>query len=272
MRIGSWLNRNSADETTSFLHPIENTVEMTIDWSRYPGLPEPPVVPEWRDTPEREAYWREHEAIPDYCHRKTGWLLLMVLDVVLTLAILFILKQNYKEKALFSDVPFSGLVISCLAIALEMLIPSFLIWFVIMRLLKLWRELLLARKYGFWILRLRRPDVSREIAAILDARPSFDRQAFLAMWPTPKHAECAARLLDNARDYWKPVGMMLYPNDPVLFFFFGRRFPFRKARMIEPPGDFWDDLVWDLHASNEIANIDKSSTLAELVECLTVNK
>ena len=245
---------------------------MTIDWSRYPGLPKPPVVPEWRDTPEREAYWREHEAIPDYCRRKTGWLLLLALDVFLTLALLFILKQNYKEKMLFSDVLFSDIVISCLAIALEMLIPSLLIWFVIMRLLKLWRELILARKYGFWMLRLKRPDVSREIAAILEARPPFDRQAFIAMWPTPKNAECVARLLDIALDYWKPIDRMLYPNDPVLFFFFGRSFPFRNPRMIEPPGDFWDDLVWNLHASKEIASIDKSSTLAELVECLIVNE
>ena len=37
---------------------------MTID-SKYPGLPKPPTVPEWRGTPKREAY-----RLPDLCDRK----------------------------------------------------------------------------------------------------------------------------------------------------------------------------------------------------------
>ena len=32
---------------------------MKIDWAKYPPLPEPPRLPAWRDTPEREAYWDE---------------------------------------------------------------------------------------------------------------------------------------------------------------------------------------------------------------------
>ena len=32
---------------------------MSADWSKYPLLPNPPQLPQWRDTPEREAYWAE---------------------------------------------------------------------------------------------------------------------------------------------------------------------------------------------------------------------
>ena len=32
---------------------------MSVDWTKYPSLPEPPELPSWRDTPEREAYWEE---------------------------------------------------------------------------------------------------------------------------------------------------------------------------------------------------------------------
>ena len=32
---------------------------MSVDWTKYPPLPEPPVLPPYRDTPEREAYWEE---------------------------------------------------------------------------------------------------------------------------------------------------------------------------------------------------------------------
>ena len=34
---------------------------MSVDWSKYPPLPKPPKLPEWRDTPEHEAYWEEVE-------------------------------------------------------------------------------------------------------------------------------------------------------------------------------------------------------------------
>ena len=37
---------------------------MSVDWSKYPPLPKPPKLPEWRDTPEHEAYWpRKSSAI-----------------------------------------------------------------------------------------------------------------------------------------------------------------------------------------------------------------
>ena len=36
---------------------------MSVDWSKYPTLPQAPELPEWRDTPEHEAYWKEVDAI-----------------------------------------------------------------------------------------------------------------------------------------------------------------------------------------------------------------
>ena len=36
---------------------------MSVDWSKYPTLPQAPELPEWRDTPEHEAYWKEVEDI-----------------------------------------------------------------------------------------------------------------------------------------------------------------------------------------------------------------
>ena len=38
--------------------------------------------------------------------------------------------------------------------------------------------------------------------------------------------------------------------------------------MVEPSGDFWDDLLQEFNVTEEIAKLDKDSTLAEMVECL----
>ena len=45
---------------------------MSIDWSKYPPLPKPPKLPEWRDTPEHEAYWEEVEEIRTPLQNKWG--------------------------------------------------------------------------------------------------------------------------------------------------------------------------------------------------------
>ena len=42
--------------------------------------------------------------------------------------------------------------------------------------------------------------------------------------------------------------------------------------MIEPSGDFWEDLLQEFNATEEIAKLDNGSTLAELVESLLGNK
>ena len=137
------------------------------------------------------------------------------------------------EKAEFR---FSHLLVSFPAIALEMMIPAMLLWFLISRVVLLWRTLRLARRHGFLMLRLKRPNVSGEIQEILDARPAFDKQAFRALWPSEQHAQCAERLLEIASEYWRLPGKMLYPNDPLLFFYFGKCFPWWWNRMLlEPP-------------------------------------
>ena len=45
---------------------------MSIDWSKYPSLPPAPQLPQWRDTPEREAYWAEVCAIETPADKKSG--------------------------------------------------------------------------------------------------------------------------------------------------------------------------------------------------------
>ncbi len=45
---------------------------MSVDWSKYPPLPKPPKLPEWRDTPEHEAYWEEVEEIRTPLQNKWG--------------------------------------------------------------------------------------------------------------------------------------------------------------------------------------------------------
>ena len=233
---------------------------MTIDWTKYPGLPEPPSIPEWRDTPEREAYWREYKSLPDFCDRRFSILLLLALDVLLTVGLLLNLTLSEVEGAV-------DLSLLMMGIALFMLMPALCIWFAISRLLQLRQVLRLVRKHGFFMLRLKRPNVSREIQRVLEERPQFNRQAFAAMWPSPQHAKCAEKLLSIASEYWRLPGKMLYPNDPLLFFFFGKRFSLWN-RMVEPSGDFWDDLLQEFNAMEEIAKLDKDSTLAEMVECL----
>ncbi len=238
---------------------------MTIDWTKYPGLPEPPAAPEWRDTPEREAYWREYKSLPDFCGRKISILLLVALDLFLTIGLLMNLTLSE-----FKGVADLSLLI--MGFALFMLMPSLCIWFAISRLLQLRQVVRLVRKYGFFMLRLNRPNVSRKIQRIFEERPLFNHQAFGAMWPSPRHAQCAKRLLAIASEYWRLPGKMLYPNDPLLFFFFGKTFPCGWNRMIEPSGDFWEDLLQEFNATEEIAKLDNGSTLAELVEYLLGNK
>ena len=236
----------------------------TIDWTKYPGLPEPPTVPEWRDTPEREAYWCEYKGLPDLCDRKVGILLLLALDVLLTVAISVILAPMEK-----TDFNISDLLVSFPAIALEMMIPALLLWFLISRVVLLWRVLHLACRHGFFMLRLKRPNVTGEIQGILDARLAFDKQAFHALWPSEHHAQCAERLLEIASEHWHLPGKMLYPNDPLLFFYFrNKTLWWGKNRMVEPSDDFWDDLLQEFNATEEIEKLDKDSTLAEMVECL----
>ncbi|MBQ7649904.1 MAG: hypothetical protein IJS15_03040 [Victivallales bacterium] len=242
---------------------------MAIDWTRYPGLTKTPVVPKWRDTPQREAFWREYESMPHFCSRKKGLLILLLLDLLLSVAVMPIVVRMLDGEL---ECGIWDLLVGFLIIAFEMLLPSILLWFIIYSLFRIYQLTRLSRKYGFVMLRLRRPNVSKEISAILEERPPFDKESFLAMWPSPQHAKCAERLIVLASEYWRLPDKMLYPNDPLLFLFFGKSFPLWWNRMIEPPGDFWDDLLQEFTPTEAIATIDKGSPIAELVECLLGNK
>ena len=66
---------------------------MSSDWSKYPLLPKPPQLPQWRDTPEREAYWAEVCAIETPAEKKSGCLAAILLWIVFTAALLFPIRQ-----------------------------------------------------------------------------------------------------------------------------------------------------------------------------------
>ena len=56
---------------------------MSVDWSKYPTLPKPPKLPEWRDTPEHEAYWEEVEEIrTPFAKQKGLWRDVCSLDII----------------------------------------------------------------------------------------------------------------------------------------------------------------------------------------------
>ncbi len=205
-------------------------------------------------------------SLPFFCNRKIGCLLLLALELLLTVVAMGLFLSNVKLDFNILDISFF------LAIAFMMLIPAMLLWFLIERLFKLRQILRLARKHGFLMLRLKRPNVKREIMAILNERPPFELQSFLALWPSPQHAQCAERLLAIASEYWRRPAKMLYPNDSLLFFFFGKSFPCWWNRMAEPDGDFWMDLIEEFNATEKLAKLDKDSTIAELVECLLDTK
>lgn len=234
---------------------------MAVDWTKYPPLPESPEHLVWRDTPEREAYWSEL-----YARTESGWLarngclaylLLLAVGVGIMSAELSGSHADWLTKSLAVTLG-AGLMAGLVLIAAS--------WIGILIL-----KLRLAAKYGFYMFRLRRPDLAPKIGEILAGRPDFDAVAFHDLWPSEECAQVAAELWKLRSKTWRSCGKMLYPNDQLLLFFYGKAaFWGRKAMILDSailmefyeqveeyfylPFDRWDEIEFD------------TVTFAELVE------
>ena len=196
-----------------------------VDWSKYPPLPEPPQL-KWRDTPPREAYWRElgelcnSSAVFDR-HGCASFIVLWIVCAGISFGVLLSCDH--------------GLAVFGLGGGIALLVSLFAAVFIMGAAWQMWvvaQKLKLAKKYGFYMRELKRPDLSREIGAILAARPDFKPDDFARLWPSAAHAAAASKLVELASHIWYPCGKMLYPDDPLLLFFYGRQFRRGRNRML----------------------------------------
>ena len=81
-----------------------------------------------------------------------------------------------------------------------------------------WRIRLL-KKYGFFMLKLRRPDLSRTVTAIVASRPDFNEAEFRKYWPATELADTALEIRQRVRETWALPDKMLYPNDSLILFY-----------------------------------------------------
>ena len=232
---------------------------MKTDWSGYHSLPEVPNLPRWRDTPEREAYWKE---LAENCCSSRYGCLFLILSYLIAAAFFLTCSGEWKfstiAEILLGAALFCAIVCSCLFTAVRTFIWK-------------WR---LARKYGFYMHRLKRPDLSPEIKTILADRPDFRSEDFRRLWPSDELADVAETLLKLASRHWYSSGRMLYPNDPLLLLFYGRKFRWGKPQMLtgyEGVGEFIEDVEDQFQFREENwGNLEFDEfTLAELAEaCL----
>lgn len=213
---------------------------MKTDWSDYHFLPEPPHLPRWRDTPEREAYWKE---LAETCSSSSRYgCLFLILSYLIFAAFFLTCSGEWKFSAvtgiLLGSALFCTLVCFCLFTLVKILV----------------QKCRLARKYGFYMHRLKRPDLSPEIKMILADRPVFSGEEFRRCWPSDELADIAESLLKLASRHWYSSGRMLYPNDPLLLLFFGRKFRWGRQQMLtgyEGVGEFMEDVEDRFHFREE---------------------
>ena len=204
-----------------------------------PPWPEPPVLPEWRETPEREAYWRELRERTSFATGKWKvWLLAFLPAAALEL--------YFKPRIrIWTGLTFMFYLLFRLA------------WYMY------WRIYLM---FECRTAPLCRRDISPAIARIMKKRPKFDEAEFAKYWPEPELAATALRILELARESWRPVGRMLYPNDPLPLFFYGSTGRLRRPRMIEPPPEFLENLDLEFAYSQEDGpRLDMDFSFADLV-------
>ena len=174
---------------------------MSVDWTKYPHLPEPPVLPPYRDTPEREAYWKE---MTDFEPTPRFGYMIYAAGLIAFLAGGAFLVLGYRS--LGNWLCAAGgmiLIVFMLAVFTRCLCCR-------IRLLK---------KYGFFMLKLRRPDLSRTVTAVLAVRPDFAEAEFRKYWPSPELADTALEIRQWVQKTWALPEKMLYPNDPLMLFY-----------------------------------------------------
>ena len=228
---------------------------MKVDWSKYPPLPEPPVLPAWRDTPEREAYWNERSG---YSFREVPFGRSVWLSVFLTEAVLLCVFAHPMRDKLF----YAALL------ALVFSLPVMAVYAVGARMMQIWK---LNRKYGGYPGKEGHPDLSPRIEALLAARPEYTEEEFCRLWPTEDHIRIALFLMKSIDFYRRSARKMLYPNDPLLLFLYGRESRWGKSKICFPPDSFYEDAEDVLRfPAEEWGKLDLDSvTLGEIVErCL----
>ena len=226
-----------------------------IDWSKYPPLPEPPQLPAWRDAPEREAYWNERSgySFREVPFGRSVWLSVFLTEAVLLYVFAHPLRDKWFYAALF---------------ALVFSLPVMAVYGVGARMMRIWK---LNRKYGGYPGKERHPDLSPQIATLLAARPEYTEEEFRRLWPTEEHARIALFLMKNIDFYRRSPRKLLYPNDPLLLFLYGREWRWGKSKICFPPDPFYEDAEDVLRfPAEEWEKLDLDAvTLGEIVErCL----
>jgi hypothetical protein len=215
--------------------------EMDVDWTRYPPLPEPPAFPEWRDTPEREAYFEELQNF-DYSYT-TRYLHSAGLLAVIIGA--FILGRSKSVDCGWGTwlCTIGGTVL------IAWLIGLIAAW-ILMR-IRLWK------KYGFFLLKLRRPNLSKAVAAIMADRPDFNEAEFRKYWPSSELADMALEIRSQVRENWALPRKMLYPNDSLMLLY---------GHKMTGDDEDYEDFFIDLGFIPLYSIYDYDKTFAELTE------
>lgn|GEM_PF-2661534 len=228
---------------------------MKVDWSKYPPLPDPPQLPAWRDTPEREAYWNERSgySFREVPFGRSVWLSVFLTEAVLMYVFAHPMRDKWFYVALF---------------ALVFSLPVMAVYAVAARMMRIWK---LNRKYGGYPGKERHPDLSPQIEALLAARPKYTEEAFCRLWPTKEHAQTALFLMKSIDFYRRSPRKMLYPNDPLLLLLYGREGRWGKSKICFPLDSFYEEVEEELQfPAEEWGKLDLDTvTLGEIVErCL----
>ena len=228
---------------------------MSTNLSKYPPLPAAPVLPEWRDTPEHEAYWKEVDAVKTPLENdKVLWgefVLWIMFSAVFSW--LFRFGGEWRWSSIFA-----GVIVGCIFAAVPGRICHKIFYHIAKR--------KISGKYGFSLKKLNRPDISREIGEVLSARPDFDEEKFRKYWPAETGLEDdVLAILEIAKTQWYLHKKMLYPNDPLLLLFYGRIHRFGKEKMIDDTYSFFESIAFEFDL-DDFSSIDKDSTLAGFVE------
>lgn len=234
---------------------------MSVDWTKYPVLPEPAKLPPWRDTPEREACWW------DLCEKKSGFQRRFGCSIGMVSFLLF----------------GGGIFYFALSFRMELSVLLFIVFFIldlvcvfltgwtIEGIFTLPMQLRIMKKHKTYMRSLKRPDFSRQVGAILAARPTWSAEEFCRLWPTEEHSRMALKFLKILARYRRSSGKMLYPNDSAFFFLYGKIFLWSRYKICFPPEDFYADVEDELGFPEEkwTERNFESVILAEIVEhCL----
>ena len=220
---------------------------MSVDWTKYPPLPEPPMLPSWRDTPEREAYWQElmdFEPLPrfGYIIYVAGLIAFLAGGAYLASGTAYLFCGNWLCAA-------GGMILIVFLLA------------VFTRCL--YCRVRLLKKYGFFMWKLRRPDLSRLVTAIMAARPDFYEAEFRKYWPTAELADIALEIRRWVKENWALSNKMLYPNDSLMLFY--------EQKMIGDDDDYVDHFL-EIGVLDLELIFDPDLTFAELAETTLASK